>query len=334
MRMKTMMTAGACMGLLAGCGTVLDEARTMKPAGSDYARELHKGYIEMAQQELDESDLKDARLFALRARSAGLGNPEPVEPLDARQIPASHRDALSNARERLVKVMDASVSDSAPKSAATARLMYDCWTQEQEENIQPAEIAACRTAFESAMAELETRTAPSKVSMFEPGAQPEAQPAAGSVPVLAPVFSPTPVAAPVSDSGGEAPVIGAEIIKAAAEKTAPVETRTKFVVPFDFDTADIKDAARGVLNRAIDAARGLGASVIKVTGHTDRAGPLAYNETLSKRRAEAVATALGEIDPEKRRIDAAGLGEATPAIKTQDGVREPANRRVEIELIN
>ena len=38
------------------CTSTLDEARTMKPTGTEFARALHKGYIDLAKQELDRNN--------------------------------------------------------------------------------------------------------------------------------------------------------------------------------------------------------------------------------------------------------------------------------------
>lgn len=71
---------------------------------------------------------------------------------------------------------------------------------------------------------------------------------------------------------------------------------------------------------------------ISVTGYADRSGPEDYNMALSLRRADFVREALiaGGISPDA--ITVAGRGESEPAVPTADGVKEQANRRVEIVL--
>ncbi|MGB0671727.1 MAG: OmpA family protein, partial [Rhodospirillales bacterium] len=56
--------------------------------------------------------------------------------------------------KRLVAALVGGGIDKAPKDAAMAQAMFDCWMQEQEENFQPEDIAACRKNFEMAMAAL------------------------------------------------------------------------------------------------------------------------------------------------------------------------------------
>ena len=72
---------------------------------------------------------------------------------------------------------------------------------------------------------------------------------------------------------------------------------------------------------------------IVVIGHTDRVGAPEGNDELSLQRAErmkADLVAQGIAPPE--RIRAAGRGEREPVVPTEEGVDEPLNRRVEINV--
>jgi OOP family OmpA-OmpF porin len=102
------------------------------------------------------------------------------------------------------------------------------------------------------------------------------------------------------------------------------------IVLFDFDKSDINTAGKAVIDMVLADAAQMGTVNISVTGHADRAGSEAYNSALSLRRADSVRKALiaGGISPDA--ITVAGRGESESAVPTPDGVREPANRRVEI----
>lgn len=110
---------------------------------------------------------------------------------------------------------------------------------------------------------------------------------------------------------------------------APVAPQT-FVLFFDFDSDIITPAGADVIDEAIAAAGSGGFSEFSVTGHADRAGSEDYNLDLSLRRADAVRDALTGRGFDLDGIFVAGRGEAEPAVPTADGVREQANRRVEI----
>lgn len=71
---------------------------------------------------------------------------------------------------------------------------------------------------------------------------------------------------------------------------------------------------------------------IAVTGHTDTVGGMTYNDQLSKARAERMREILVESGLPGERITAAGRGKREPLIATEDGVAEPRNRRVEIDV--
>jgi len=71
---------------------------------------------------------------------------------------------------------------------------------------------------------------------------------------------------------------------------------------------------------------------IVVIGHTDTVGSLESNDQLSLARAERVRNALVQQGLAAERIFAAGRGEREPLVRTADGVAEPRNRRVEVNV--
>lgn len=71
---------------------------------------------------------------------------------------------------------------------------------------------------------------------------------------------------------------------------------------------------------------------ISVIGHTDRVGTVSYNDALSLRRAETVRRILVQAGITAATIDAAGRGSRELLVPTDDGISEPRNRRVEINV--
>ena len=69
---------------------------------------------------------------------------------------------------------------------------------------------------------------------------------------------------------------------------------------------------------------------VLVIGHTDTVGTDAYNDVLSRQRAEVVRNALIERGIAPGNVVAIGRGKREPIVPTADGVAEPRNRRVEI----
>ena len=107
-----------------------------------------------------------------------------------------------------------------------------------------------------------------------------------------------------------------------------------YAVLFDFDKSDIRADARAVIDQVLAdaAAQGIDRVRISATGHADRSGSEEYNLALSMRRADAAREALIARGIPAENITVASRGESENAVPTADGVKEQANRRVEIIL--
>jgi outer membrane protein OmpA-like peptidoglycan-associated protein len=112
---------------------------------------------------------------------------------------------------------------------------------------------------------------------------------------------------------------------------APATART-YLVFFDFNRADLTGRAREIVAEAAQNSRRVQSTRIEVAGHADRSGTPRYNQRLSQRRAEAVASELVARGVDRGEIGVTAFGESRPLVQTADGVREPQNRRVEIVL--
>lgn len=106
----------------------------------------------------------------------------------------------------------------------------------------------------------------------------------------------------------------------------------KFLVFFDWDKAVVTTEGRRVVAAAAEAYKTSGQATVIATGYTDLSGPPAYNYKLSERRAAAVKAELVRLGVPATSIRTIGRGENDPLVPTADGVREPQNRRVEIQL--
>ncbi|MDO4795350.1 MAG: OmpA family protein [Brachymonas sp.] len=108
-------------------------------------------------------------------------------------------------------------------------------------------------------------------------------------------------------------------------------------VLFDFDKSTLRAEALPVLAKAAQLIAAYPQAPVCINGHTDSKGSHAYNQALSLRRAQAVATQLSRVLP-ARNLQMRGFGEERPvAANTQpDGSDHPEgrqrNRRVEIVI--
>ena len=104
------------------------------------------------------------------------------------------------------------------------------------------------------------------------------------------------------------------------------------IVFFDFDSEVPKDGAVETIEFVAANAEACGWDNFQIVGHTDRAGINAYNDDLSMRRAHSIATLMTSLGIERARMQISAEGEDNPRMPTEDGVRNPQNRRVEITV--
>jgi outer membrane protein OmpA-like peptidoglycan-associated protein len=71
---------------------------------------------------------------------------------------------------------------------------------------------------------------------------------------------------------------------------------------------------------------------ISVIGHTDAVGTVQYNDKLSLQRGERVREELIRRGIPEASITVSGRGKREPVVQTEDGISEPMNRRVEINV--
>ena len=269
------LTSGACT-----YNRYLSEAQSTQPRGTAFDNALARDYLAMAKSEAGYPDYKDTETFARRSLAAAQGKPTLPDEVKLREplVPDRTVGELNQARQRLVAALDRNNRTARPEVAARAQVMYDCWLEQQSENIQPDHIKACRDQFMTALAEIE---------------------------------KPIPTAPPVPP-------------KAAAPE--------RFLVFFDWNKAVVTSEGRRVIANAAEAYKASGKATIVATGYTDMSGSAAYNQKLSVRRADAVKAELVRLGVPATSITTIGRGESNPLVPTADGVREPQNRRVEIQI--
>lgn len=130
----------------------------------------------------------------------------------------------------------------------------------------------------------------------------------------------------------ECPVAAAEVAPVAVtEPVAAGPLPHDGTVHFEFDVAALEGAERTALDDIIAELKTRNAADITVNGYADRSGGDVYNDGLSKRRADYVASQLSAAGIAPATIDQVGHGERDLAVETEDGVALRANRRVVIE---
>jgi len=104
-------------------------------------------------------------------------------------------------------------------------------------------------------------------------------------------------------------------------------------VSFDFDSAAIKPAFDPTLDKVSDILERYNRTHITVIGHTDNVGSDAYNQRLSLRRAESVASYVERRGVPSSRVSTEGRGESEPRASNATEAGRQLNRRVELLII-
>ena len=90
----------------------------------------------------------------------------------------------------------------------------------------------------------------------------------------------------------------------------PTESKLDLTIHFDFDSDKLKERSKPMLDNLATAMQNdrLNALKFRVEGHTDAKGSATYNETLSRRRADAVVAYLSQKGIHSGRLQPEGKG--------------------------
>jgi outer membrane protein OmpA-like peptidoglycan-associated protein len=130
-----------------GTENAFTQLNNTTPTGSPFTRSLFQQYAQLSKSEYNQGDFKDSDAYKARAMAAAQGTAPAPESVTSRNLPADKVGEISGYRDRLVKALDNGSRDRVPSDAARAQTMFDCWLEQQEENRQPNDIAACRNGF-------------------------------------------------------------------------------------------------------------------------------------------------------------------------------------------
>ncbi|MEM6811752.1 MAG: OmpA family protein [Pseudomonadota bacterium] len=291
---RSLTLVGAVVALGACSTTRYDEIQALNevsPVGNAFTQELTMEYRDFVNTELqDFGDRADALHFSRKGLAAARGDMVMPEPVTDWSLKPGHAEEFIVARSRLVNVYSLGAREIQPDLSAFAQAKFDCWIEEQEENFQPDQISACKSAFMNAVAQLEVAMPVPP----PPAPEPEAQP-----------FDVDP------------------------SEPMKIED-AKYIVFFDWDEFTLNPGAISIIDAAAEEAKTRGPVTINIVGHTDTSGSQDYNETLSMRRANVVKDAMVERGVDVNMVNVNHRGENELLVDTPDGVREPANRRSEI----
>ena len=114
----------------------------------------------------------------------------------------------------------------------------------------------------------------------------------------------------------------------AAQPLPPAQFTLYFIEGKDEFTPETK----GIIDRVFSEISRRPVPDFVVIGHTDKVGSDAFNDPLSRQRAEVVRSALLARGIAADKVVAIGRGKREPVVPTAEGVAEARNRRVEIQV--
>jgi outer membrane protein OmpA-like peptidoglycan-associated protein len=111
--------------------------------------------------------------------------------------------------------------------------------------------------------------------------------------------------------------------------------QTTVAVPFGFNKYELSADAKSELDTVAGEVKSGKRFFIAVEGYTDATGSKAYNESLSRRRADkVVAYLVAKHDIPIYRIHMIGLGQEKPVDEAHNREARAKNRRVEVKVFN
>ncbi len=158
--MRKSMAVVSCAGmagLLSACSGAWDVEglQSSKVSGSAFDQALRDEYVRLATYERVQDDWRDTAAYVSRGKLAAMGTPPEPEAIADRDLPDDKVAELTAARATLMRYMTPAYKSSQPKNLALAQGGYECWMEQQEENWQLDDIAACKQQFEAAIKAME-----------------------------------------------------------------------------------------------------------------------------------------------------------------------------------
>jgi len=155
--------------LLSGCSS-LHTLKEMNPEANDFPSSLAAEYLAFAESEAEQLHWASAERFGEKGLRAMRGkNVFPEDPVHLRSIPQTDREAMTEARYRLLSALSCGANEVVPQIAARAQLMFDCWVEKTATVYEPTYFGPCKDGYNDAMTQVEEAIEPLKESETDSG---------------------------------------------------------------------------------------------------------------------------------------------------------------------
>ncbi|NDF11495.1 MAG: OmpA family protein [Proteobacteria bacterium] len=329
---------------LSGCLRFgLESLHMMEIKGTPYQLAIVKEYMAFSESEAKQYDWISADHFARKAIAVLEGREIAPEELKDWDIPETMLPPLVKARADLMKFVTDDMKRDQPAALAAAMESFDCWVEQQEENWQMADIAACRDRFYEQLNILNEATdgatiapeAMEEVTQEEnvvaedvaaedaAPAKATAKPAKRGITIETPITSLNPLAKNKDEGdANEGPA-------APHKKAVRSETGASYVVYFDAGKTTLGRDGMVVVNKIVTDLRDDKDFEVVLNGYADQSGNKDFIQSMADKRAASVKKALVDRGIDEDAVTAQGLGAGS--VKTPIA---PQNRRVEVFIVN
>lgn len=123
------------------------------------------------------------------------------------------------------------------------------------------------------------------------------------------------------------------VVVPAKKDAAPKRISLSAGALFDTGRADLTAAGRSALDGLVAQVKAAKPETVRVVGHTDAVGSHAFNDDLSRRRAEAVRAYLASSGVMATSIVADGRGKREPVASNATAEGRASNRRVVVDFV-
>ncbi len=206
----------------------------------------------------------------------------------------------------ILKTLHTDQAKAHPQLAARSQLGFDCWLEQLEEGWQHEHIKLCYDMMNNSLSKLKEKL--SAKADIKNTTKENTNP----------------------DKIRENQVTPAKVI-VNKENNKNVSNTKEIKIYFEHNSYKLNEKAKNTLTMFLDKITA-GYTRIILEGHTDRSGTEKYNLNLAELRAKKVKEFLLKKGMEEKTIITKIYGESKPLVHTKDGIKEPRNRRVKIEI--
>jgi outer membrane protein OmpA-like peptidoglycan-associated protein len=208
-------------------------------------------------------------------------------------------EEFESMKERMMLILETKTAkEEYPEETANMQFYFDCWLIESEYYERYGQIARCKQGFIDSLAYLEF-----KLSML---------------------------------NLDEIEKLKKELDKKDSNEYV-YKWDVKNTIYFDFDSSVLNELNTRILVKVIREFKTMKNDgshyIVKINGHTDRAGKDKYNEKLSKLRSNTIKHYLIKNGIPENLIQVNWLGKIDPSVITDNNHKEELNRRVTITII-